>query len=285
MKRYLPYVIFALFGLFVAMFVGRLVYGYTEVVPRVFEGIQNQVLALSESGLRKSNYASIKYKRQAEGAPAPLLVDQKYERVAETKCRTKTFDEDEARTREAIKNERGLIQYEQRQGRKGGRRIDLSVGVPPENFDSLYAELQKIGRVVSTSITKTDKTNEYLDLKAKRASLEANLASLSKLKSRPGSIDALIKLEERMLDVQQKLQGLGVSLGAFDAENEFNTIRFVLIERAERTITFAHRVKVAFEWTVQYYVGLMAGLAFALLASVLLIFAIDRGHRLWSRLQ
>jgi len=40
--------------------------------------------------------------------------------------------------------------------------------VKPERFDSFYLEVQKTGRILSKSITKTDKTNEYLQLNAQR---------------------------------------------------------------------------------------------------------------------
>lgn len=285
MKKYLPTAILALIGLFVVMFVFRLAYGYIDTPdPLAMSVYQNVLLPRGES-FQKSNFASVKYSRKAAGAPGPVLVDQKYERVAETTCETSRFDEDEDRLQKAIGEQKGLIQYEQRQGRTGARRLELSIGVPPERFDDLYGALQDIGRVTATQITKTDKTNEYLDLKAKIASLNANLESLNALKTRPGSIEELMKLEERMLLVQEKLQSLGVSLGAFDAENEFNTIRFTLMETKTKEISFVSRIKVALEWTVQYYVLLMVGLAFALLSAVLMILAIDRAHRLWIKMQ
>ncbi|MBK6997675.1 MAG: hypothetical protein IPH31_23365 [Lewinellaceae bacterium] len=41
------------------------------------------------------------------------------------------------------------------------RVLNLLSWVKPERFDSFYVEL-KIGRILSKSITQTDKTNEYL---------------------------------------------------------------------------------------------------------------------------
>jgi hypothetical protein len=60
-----------------------------------------------------------------------------------------------------------VIQYEQNSGNPGSRTLQLLIGVKPERFDSFYTEVQKIGRILSKSITKTDKTNEYLQLNAK----------------------------------------------------------------------------------------------------------------------
>ena len=283
MKRYFPTVLAALIGLFVCMFLCRLFYGYATVPNALAQSVM-QMANYQVASTSKSNYASIKYKREAQGAPQPVLVDQKYERIAETRCETSRFEEDEKALRAAIAREKGLIQYEQRQGRKGQRRLDFSIGVPPSNFDALYEALQKTGQVVATNITKTDKTNEYLDLKAKIAALEANLASLRKLKARPGSLDELMRLETRMLEVQDQLQGLGVSLGAFDEENEFNTIRFGLVEVKKRTISVVHRVKVAFEWTVKYYALLMFGLVAALVAAFVVVTTVERAQRIWSKL-
>ena len=40
-------------------------------------------------------------------------------------------------------------------------------------------------------------------------------------------------LENRILEIEQQLQGLGVSLGNFDDENEFCTVHFSLLEGKE----------------------------------------------------
>jgi hypothetical protein len=122
--------------------------------------------------------------------------------------------------------------------------------------------------VLSKSITKTDKTNEYLQLNAKRISLEKTRNSLLDLKGRSGRIDEFIGLENRILEMEAQLQELGVQLGDYDETNEFCSVRFSMIEKGSSKISMAQRVKVALEWSLKYWCFLTLGLLFASVTSL-----------------
>jgi len=143
--------------------------------------------------------------------------------------------------------------------------------VNPILFDSFYVEMQKIGVIKATQITKVDKTNEYKQLNAKKTSLEKTLESLKELKTKGGEISDYILLNDKILATEEQLQGLGVELGNFDAENEFCSVRLSLYEGAtEKNISLVHRIKVALEWTIKYF----AILVFSLLGLSLAIFVL-----------
>ena len=129
------------------------------------------------------------------------------------------------------------------------------IGVPPDNFDELYQELIKVGKVKNKEITKNDKTNEYKELNARKLSLEKIRFSLLELKTKNGKIEEFMELESRILEIEQQLQNLGVSLGDFDSENEFCTIKFSIYESQEVKIGLMQRIKVALEWTIQTSIG------------------------------
>ncbi len=252
--------ILALLGiLFVTLFVFRLIYGYT-ITPNSSHAYDRQFFEQATSV--KKNYASKQYVVK-NPTQAAIKVDQKYEKIAEISTKSSAFEKEEKQTRQAIKKYKALIQFEQKSGNVGYRNLNLVIGVPPENFDKLYEDLIKIGKVQSKQITKTDKTNEYKELNAKKSSLEKMRNALIELKSKGGEIREFMDLETRILEIESQLQALGVSLGNFDAENEFCTVKFALLEGKEIKISFLHRVKVAFQWTVKYFIGLMMSLSFA----------------------
>jgi hypothetical protein len=140
-------------------------------------------------------------------------------------------------------------------------------------FDSLYIDLKKIGVLRATEITKVDKTNEYRQLSAKKASIEKTLQSLNDLKSKGGQIADFVALNDKILEIEEKAQELGVELGNFDTENEFCTIKLSMYEGAtEKDISFIHRIKVALEWTIKYFaIIIVTTLALALTVFVLLL--------------
>ncbi|MCU0451673.1 MAG: DUF4349 domain-containing protein [Bernardetiaceae bacterium] len=240
------------FGL---MFTLRFIYGYTSAA-RSQDG-DNFISDFFESAadqLRK-NYASDKFSVKGQGQGAPISVDQKFEKIGAYRVRTAQFSEDERKARALVKQHQAVIQFEQNSGNPGNRTLHLSIGVPPASFDSMTAQVAKLGLVTSANVTKVDKTSEYKDLNARRVSLENTRASLVELKRRNGDIGEFIALDNRILEIDSTLQGLGVALGEYAEENEFCTVRLTLQEGKKAEISLLHRLKVAFEWTVQFYLG------------------------------
>src|SRR5947207_3247740 len=217
---------------FVLMFVGRLTYGYlfsTKGAPIDLTGTRAALsdnLILSEGGRNiKGNYASEKLKVQRGFTPEPVSVDQKYEKIASVQSRTDKFDDDEKSVRGLTTKYNALIQFEPSTGLPGSRYVNVTIGVPPDHFDPIVAELKQVGELASIHVNKTDKTNEYKELQAKRASLEKTRDALNGLKTKGGSIEEFTNLENRIHEIDEQIQDTGVKLGEYDQENEFCTVR------------------------------------------------------------
>lgn len=263
-------------GLFIILFVFRLVYGYNVTSTRGNSEYGSDFFS-SVNNLRK-NYASEKIAMKNDvQQQASAASSQKYEKTASVKTKTAQFDVDEKNVRTISKSYTAIIQYEQNTGQPGKRELHLLIGVNPDSFDSFYQRLRKIGTIKSQEVTKVDKTNEYRHLNAQKASLEKTLQSLNDLKSRGGEISDFVALHDKILEVESKLQELGVELGNFDTENEFCTVRISLYEgENEKQISFIHRVKVALEWTIKYYLLLVVGLAGTFFAIFFLLLILDK---------
>jgi hypothetical protein len=259
--------------IFAVLFVFRFLYGYTKPI----DTNPNQTTFFDNISNSKRNYATKKYNVKSKNTPqTSTKVDQKYEKIAEIKTKSSNFEEEEIASRKTIDKLNALIQFEQKSGNKGSRKLNLVIGVPPGNFDSLYDELIKVGKIQAKQITKKDKTNEYKELNAKKQSLEKIRTSLIDLKTKGGKIEEYMGLENRILEIEQELQGLGVSLGDFDDENEFCTVQFSLLEGKEVKIGIMQRVKVAFEWTVKMYLQIMLMLFFISLFAYFILLGIDK---------
>jgi Domain of unknown function (DUF4349) len=268
-------------AMFAILFVLRLMYGYADTNTSGEGGFMNENNFSQIENLRK-NYASEKFSKvNANVAPnipnVQAASTQKFEKTANLNAKSSSFENDEKILRGKVKSYNAVIQYENSNGRKGDRKLDLIIGIQPEKFDTFYLDLQSIGVIKSLSISKTDKTNEYRELNAKKLSLEKTLTSLNELKQRGGNISDYVGLHDKILEIEGKMQELGVQLGNFDEENEFCTVRFSLIEgQGAREISLFHRLKVAFEWTVKFYLMLTGGAAFALLCVFLLLLILDK---------
>jgi hypothetical protein len=263
-------------GLFFLMLIFRLIYGYVATDVKSGNDYSNNFFS-SVGNLRK-NYASEKQMMKQDVAQqANIASSQKYEKTATVVSKTSQFEKDLDSIKKITTNFEGVIQYEQNTGNKGNRQIQLLIGINPEKFDSFYTKIQNIALVKSTEITKIDKTNEYRQLNARKASLEKNLTSLNELKSRGGAIGDYITLHDKILEIETQMQELGVELGNFDTENEFCSVRFSLYEGApEKKINFASRLKVALEWTIKYYAVLMLTVLALIVTIFILLLVIDK---------
>ncbi len=280
MKSKITRILVILSVAFLFLFTLRLLYGYTKKFEPV--SYRNDVQFSSNVSFKK-NYASAKYKKSPGiGTSNTIKIDQKYEKIADINTKSSKFEKEEKLIRKNIKANNALIQFEQKNGNKGNRHLQLMIGVPPNKFEELYATLIKIGKVESKRITKTDKTNEYKELNAKKASLEKTRSSLIELKSKGGKINEYMQLENRILDIENQLQALGVNLGDFDDENEFCTVKFSLNEGVAVKISIAQRLKVAFEWTVKMSLKIMMILFFMSLFAYMLLLIIDKTKLLQS---
>ncbi|MGI4872901.1 MAG: DUF4349 domain-containing protein [Janthinobacterium lividum] len=232
----------------------------------------------------RKNYASEKFgaAKNDVQVSANVASNQKFEKTASVKAKTSEFAQDEQLIKEKTQAYKAVIQYEQNLGQKGNRQIHLLIGVAPSMFDRFYQDVQKIGSIKATEITKVDKTNEYRQLNAKKVSIEKTLQSLNELKSKGGQIADFVSLNDKILEIEEKLQELGVELGNFDAENEFCTVKFSLYEGAtEKGISFIHRVKVALEWTIKYF-SVLVFASFGLSITIFILLLIADKLRLFT---
>ncbi|MEK6303880.1 MAG: DUF4349 domain-containing protein [Acidobacteriota bacterium] len=228
MKQRIKKGMFCLAAGFVVLFAGRLAYGYlAPSAPPLNSANALSAAILTTVGGRdsKENYASEKLKVQKGDGVESHSIDQKYEKVASVHSKTGAFEDDEKKVRELTSKYNALIQFEQASGLAGSRRVQVSIGVPPDRFDPMVSELKTVGELSSIRIDKTDKTNEYKELKANRASMEKTRDALIALKSKSGNIEEFTNLENRILEIEREIQSGGVKLGDYDEENAFCTVK------------------------------------------------------------
>jgi hypothetical protein len=248
---------------FLLLFSIRAVYTfrYTEVQfgGTVSEQSLNTV-NITEERKVKNNYASTKEVVVVKETAKSVSVDQKYERIGFLSSESNKFEEDCDQIKNAIKQNKAIVQFEDNAGIKGKRTLELSMGVHPDKFDEFIDQLKKIANLTYFRVQKTDKTSEYKDLKAKQLTMEKYKESLVKLKEKGGSVKDLTELENKIIEVEEKIQGFGVQLGDFNQENELCTVKLSVREnigviKNSNTSLFymAKTLTNAFVWSLGYY--------------------------------
>lgn len=118
-------------GLFVLLFLFRLIYGYVATDVTTHEDYSDNFFS-SIDNLRK-NYASEKLvaNRSAVQLATAMASNQKYEKTASIRTQTSEFEKDEKMIKRKATSFNAVIQYEQNLGQKGTRQIHLLIGVNP----------------------------------------------------------------------------------------------------------------------------------------------------------
>jgi hypothetical protein len=264
-------------ALWTALFVFKLTLGQPESSPSAVAFVSSA--SNFDNSLRK-NYAS---QKQFGDALSQAGESQKYEKVATIGQSTSNFDGDRAKVDALIAVSGGLTQYELQQGLAGLRTLYLTIGIPPQKFDLFVEEVRKIARNTQLVIVKTDKTNEYRQLRARRETLEKTRKALIEMAASGGSIDERLKVQAQLTQVEDKLQDLGVALGDFNAENEFCTVKLTLAEIAlKKGPSLSRRAFHAAVWATEYFVFLAAGLLMITLAIWLGTLAAGLLFRAWK---
>lgn len=220
------------------------------------------------------NYATLSF-QAAQGAAS---VEQKYEKIGSLEATTDKFDDSEQQTRGIIKQFNALIQGEAVNSSDELRQLHLTIGVPPDNFDGIVTALKAIGKLDNFNVTKTDKTNDFLELKARRVTLEKTRDALVGLKAQGGKVEELIKLEQEILKMEGEIQGLGVQLGQFDKVNEFCTVRFNLAEtkvQVVRSPYFGYLLE-SIHWAGGVYLMWLGIVAVGFLVVIFLLIIVEK---------
>ncbi len=228
----------------------------------------------------RKNYASLK---GLGGTPSAIGDSQKFEKIGSLTQVSDAFDSDKTAVDGLIRENSGIVQIERAQGLKGRRVLHLGIGVPPDRFDGFIEAARAIGRGVAIEIVKNDKTNEYLQLKARRATLEKARSALEEFRASGGSVDERVKVQNRLTEIEQQIQELGVSLGDFDTENELCTVRLTLREVAKaRPMSMARRLLISLEWATTTYLMLALGFFAIMAASWIAMIVLREGTKLLS---
>ena len=272
---------------FITLFILRLGYGYFTYPNGVVRTTVEYTPSENDSFvLERRNYASSKAAVKEVAAATPMgSVDQKYEKIGTLTSSSTQYEQDEKALYELIKREQIMIQLERRAGLTPQRQLNIALGVVPDKFDKTIEALRQIGTLNSIQIDKNDKTNEYKKLEAERVSLQKARDALLELKNSNAAVSDMITLTNQLLEVENKIQAVGVNLGEFDENNEFCTVKFTLNEKRDpktMTISFTQRVKTAFIWTSTTYFFFWLTTVLGLLGLWLLFAVMDKISH-WSQ--
>ena len=266
-RKQLKTIVILLLILYVVIFAARFTYDLiTYKDPSVSDNYYYTGLKSSPTTL---NVASFRKEYAGAVAGSVEILEQKYEQIASVTTKTVSYDDDVIRLNSVIELAQAVVQTELSQGLSGNRTLTRVIGVKPQYFDSCLEAVKDIGMLISISSQKTDKTYEYRQMVAHKQELEKRLESYISLRARSGSIQEMLNLEDKIIEVESLLLQQAVDLGEYSDENALCTINVSLYEG--NPASAARIIWNSFKWTNMCYFAIIAGTLFVCLAAVVLI--------------
>jgi len=260
MKKIIIWVIISFVIVFILRFCYEVYFSRRDVLIQYGGTTANTALHLDSLNYtgKSSNVASERI-QQTDLSGHSIIIDQKYEKTANISSNTTKFSDDERLLRQVIGNNEAVVQSENLRGIEGNRVLSMSIGVKPDNFETLVAHVNDIGDVTSFMMNKVDRTEEYLQLIAHQVTLEKTRDSYIEIRDTGTGIQDLIMIERLILDVERELQDLGVNMGAFSTEYSFCTVNLTISEKSGMTaISLRYLLSCAresFVWTFILFIG------------------------------
>jgi hypothetical protein len=106
----------------------------------------------------------------------------------------------------------------------------LLIRVPSASFDEAMSDLRGLGVIVHQSVSGEDVTSQYVDLQARLTTWEAQESVLLKLMGSAHSIEATLRVQRELQDVQFRIEQIKGELRVLDNQTSLATIRISLRE-------------------------------------------------------
>jgi uncharacterized protein DUF4349 len=100
----------------------------------------------------------------------------------------------------------------------------LTIRIPSSAFGSAMGELAALGNVQSRSVSGQDVTNQYVDLNARLRTWEAQETVLLRLMKRATSVEATLRVQSNLQDVQFRIEQIKGELRVLENQTELATI-------------------------------------------------------------
>lgn len=186
---------------------------------------------------------------QASGANLPED-GRKIIRNTSLTIETKSFDESVTLIKKAVDGADGYIEYSSHYAGGRTQSAEYTCRIPSELYGAFLEGVQGAGSVVNTEESTEDATAQYVDMEARLKSLRTQEARLLELMEESGSLEDLIAVQDKLMEVQYQIESYTSQLKVLADRVDYATVHIWLEEVETYTPvepTFGERIVDAFQ--------------------------------------
>ncbi|PEL07626.1 DUF4349 domain-containing protein [Bacillus sp. AFS017336] len=199
--------------------------------------------------------------------------NRKLVKTAELQLETKKFDKTISALEKSVSSSSGYIESNHISGtsilekyssnnseQSPSRTANYTVRVPSTNLNEFLNNLNKIGNVISKTVSTDDISNQYFDTETRMKSLKIQEDRLLNLLKKAGSLKDILEIEKQLTDVRYEIESLTTTLKSYDSAVNYSTINLFINEVSSITDTtppktIGDRIGVTFKQNVDAIVS------------------------------
>lgn len=178
-------------------------------------------------------------------------------------------------------------------GSRYERNAQMTIRIPAKHLDEFVNTVGESSNVINKSESVTDVTLQYVDIEARKSSLETEQKRLLELMEKAETIEDILYIEDRLTDIRYQLESAERQLRSYDNLVDYSTVYISISEVKEYTPVvveektrwqkikegFADSLETLFEGILDGIAALIIALPFIIVIAAfvgLLVFAILR---------
>ena len=154
-------------------------------------------------------------------------------KTANLNLQTLNFEEFQTALEQKLAEAGAFLQYADVSGTDyyGGRKsANYTIRVPEANFSLFLSGIEGIATVVNKTLGEQDVTLSYVDTEAHIKTLEIEQERLFALLEKADTLDAIIKLEQRLSQVRYEIESYQAKLRTYDDKITYSTVQIYVYE-------------------------------------------------------
>lgn len=143
---------------------------------------------------------------------------------------TKAFDESASVLKQAVSAVGGYIEYSSQNTGGYTRNAEYTCRVPADRYYDFLESVSGTGSVVHTEESTEDATSRYVDMESRLRSLRTQEERLLKLMEESGSLEELLAVQDKLMEVQYQLDSYTGQMKALTNRIDYATVHVYLEE-------------------------------------------------------
>lgn len=159
----------------------------------------------------------------------------------------------------------------------------ITIRIPSEKFEMVIQEIESLGKVLSSSTSADDVTEEYVDLAAQKNAQTNQLAQYNRILTQAVNVSEILEVQREIERVQVDLDRIVGRMKYLDSRVSLSTISIRLTEPARVTTSTGYSIPSVISEGIEGFVSTLVWLVVACMTFLPLILAGGAGYLIYKR--